>query len=64
MTGSYNYGISTISAAIRRTKYKENEENVFLKTAECTGSERNDTVVRVRAVVGKLIFHVLGIGVL
>lgn len=51
MTGSYNYIISTISVAIRRTKYKENEENVFLKTAECTRSERNDTFVRVRALL-------------
>lgn len=64
MTGSYNDIISTVFVAIRRTKYKEDEETVFLKTAEWTRSERNDTLVRVRAVVGKLIFRVLGIGVL
>lgn len=63
MTGSYNDIISTVSVAIR-TEYKEDEENVFLKTAEWTRSERNDTLVRVRAVVGKLIFRVPGIGVL
>lgn len=55
---------STISVAIRNTKYKENEENVVLKTAGWTIHERNDTFVRVRTLAGKLIFSVLGIGVL
>lgn len=63
MTGSYNYIISTISVPIRRTKYK-NEKNVFLKPAEWTRSEGNDTLVGVRAVAGKLVFRGVGIGVL
>lgn len=64
MRGSYNYIISTISVPIRRTKYQENEERVFLKPVEWTRSERNDTFVGVRAVVGKLVFRGVGIGVL